>query len=138
MKKKKKGQVSMEYIILVGFISFIIIGTLVIAFYYSSGAKDRIRTNQIDNFAKKIISSSESVFYHGEPSKTTISVYLPEGVTDILIQNDRIYITYQASSGLEKISFKSNVPLDGTISSSSGIKRIQISAQEEKVNLGQV
>ncbi|MEM0465877.1 MAG: hypothetical protein QXW97_04235 [Candidatus Pacearchaeota archaeon] len=133
--KKKFSQVSIEYLVIIGFVSIILIAILGIAFFYSNGIKDRIKITQVNNFANKIISSSESVYYYGEPSKTTISVYLPEGVENIEINNNEIIISTRISSGLEKTSFKSNVPLTGSISKSSGIKNIVITAEQNKTRI---
>lgn len=134
----KKGQVSIEYIILVGFVTFILIGTLGLAFFYSGAIKDKVRSNQISNFAGKVISTAESVYYYGEPSKATISVYLPEGIDELEFYEKNILITIQTSSGTEKVAFASKVPLEGSLDPSIGIKNIEISAQDNKVIINQV
>jgi hypothetical protein len=140
----KRGQISLEYLIVIGFITFIIISLLGVAFFYSTAISDRIRVNQITNFANKIISNSESVFFAGEPSKVTINAYLPTGVNNVeVVQDNEVYlilITFSTGSGASKIAFSSNVPLltdseygNNVISSSSGLKKIEIIAQSDKV-----
>ena len=84
----------------------------------------------------KVISSSESVFYAGAPSKATISTYLPEGVVDIEIIENSIVISMQTNSGISKTSFSSKVPIEGSISTASGIKKIKIEAIQDKVLIG--
>jgi len=126
----KKAQISMEYLIVVGFITFVIIGVLALAVIYSGNIKDRIRINQATGFANKIISSAEKVFYSGAPSKVTISAYLPDNVDEIQIIEDSIIITVQTGSGYAKTSFSSNVPISGTIDSSSGLKKFEVKADE--------
>ena len=129
--KKTKGQISVEYLVIVGFITFIVIGILGIGLVYSESIKDRIKISQMSNYANKVISTSESVFYSGEPSKSTISVYLPEGIKEIEIIENNLIISIQTSSGITKTSFSSNVPISGTLSTSFGIKKIQIVAEED-------
>ncbi|MDH3324239.1 MAG: hypothetical protein OEL89_01220 [Candidatus Peregrinibacteria bacterium] len=128
----KKAQSSMEFLILMGFLTFTIIGILAIGYFYSGTIGDNIRSDQIGNFASKIISTSETVFYAGEPSKATISVHLPENVEDIEIIDNNIVITYWLTSGENKASFSSNVPiaenLSAEISSSSGLKNLVVIA----------
>ncbi len=136
--KVKKSQISIEYLIIIGFVTFILISILGVAFYYSGGIKDKIRVVQLNNFANKIISTSESVYYYGRPSKATISVYLPENVREITISENNLFITSQTSSGLEKTSFTSKVPIEGTLSINSGIKKIEIVAEEDKATIGLV
>lgn len=128
----KKAQSSMEFLILMGFLTFTIIGILAIGYFYSGTINDNIRSDQINNFANKIISTSETVFYAGEPSKATISVHLPENVEDIEIIDNNIVITYRLTSGENKASFSSNVPiaenLSAEISSNSGLKNLVVIA----------
>ena len=129
---EKRGQISTEYLIIVSFITFFIIVILGIALIYSGQIRDSIRMSQIEKFGKKIISSAETVFYAGEPSKSTINVYLPEGVTNIQILEKEIVFTTTLSSGINKVSYASRVPIEGTISTNEGIKKIQVLAASDK------
>ncbi len=136
--KNKRGQISLEYLILVGFVTFVIIVTLAVAFFYSSSISDRIKASQINSFAEKVISTSEKVYYQGEPTKATISAYLPDGVQEISFYQNNMFITLQTSSGIEKISITSDVPVEGNLSSGMGIKKIEIRAEEERVVIRQI
>ena len=137
----KRAQSSMEFLILMGFLTFVIIGILAIGYFYSGTTNDRIKSSQISSFTNKIISTSETVFYAGEPSKATISARLPEGIQDIEIINNTIVVTYYLTTGQNKISFSSNVPiaedLTGEVSSSSGIKNFIIVANSTHAVISQ-
>jgi len=137
---KKRGQVSFEYLIIMGFVTFIIVGILSMAFFYSNNVKDRIKINQITNYANKIVSTSESIFYAGYPSKATITVYLPENVisVDVNSAEDSIIIAIQTSSGVAKTSFSSNVPISGVLETNTGLNKIQIEAGATEVVISQV
>jgi len=137
--RMKSGQVSIEYLIIVGFVTFVVIGILGIALFYSGTIQDRIVITQVENFANKLVSSAESVFYAGEPSKATITVYLPEGVKSIVIDEDEdsIIIEVQTSSGVNKILFSSNVPISGTIDNNYGLKKIMVEAVGDEVVINQ-
>jgi uncharacterized protein (UPF0333 family) len=136
---KKKGQVSIEYLIVMGFVTFILIGVLSLAFFYSNNIKDRIKINEITNYANKIISTSESIFYAGYPSKTTITCHLPENVNSIEINSaeDSIIISIQTSSGISKTSFSSNVPISGSLKANAGLNKIQIEAGATEIIIAQ-
>ena len=134
---EKKGQISIEYLIVVGFITALVIGMVGIAFIYTGGIEDEIKFNQLESFAKKLVSSAESVFYAGEPSKVEINAYLPRGVDGISIDNREIIFNITTSSGLNSIGYSSNVNVTGSISPSEGTKRIQIIAQSDKVLITQ-
>jgi hypothetical protein len=131
----KRSQISFEYVIILGFVMIVIIGILGVALFYSGSIKDRIKVIQVNNFANKIISTAESVYYYGEPSKATISAYLPDGIKDITIMENSLFISTQLSSNLEKNSFSSQVPIEGNITVSSGIKKIIIKAEENKTRI---
>jgi hypothetical protein len=112
--------------------------TLAIAFYYTGGIQDRLKINQINNFANKIISSAESVFSSGAPSRITIKVYLPDGVRNLTVIEDSLFIEIETSNGLSKVAFPSGVPITGTISSSPGIKKIEVVATINSVSINQI
>ena len=141
MIKIKKSQVSIEYLIIIGFVTFTIIGILAIAFFYSGAIKDKIKTVHIGNYANKIVSTSESVFYAGKPSKATITTYLPDGIKSIEISGNELVITFQTSSGTNKITYLSNVPLSqgaGALSTTQGLKKIEITAQSDWAEISQI
>src|SRR3989344_1252201 len=125
---KKKGQIGIEYMIVVGFITFAIMSILTLAFFYSDKIKDQIKLNQIESFATQVVNSAESVFFAGEPSKTTINLYLPAGVDSIVLNSDSLIITTRVTSGTNKRVFESKVPLSGSISVTEGLKKIILEA----------
>ena len=133
--EQKKGQISVEYLIIVGFIVFIVLGFLGAAFFYSSQMKDTIRFHNVENFAAKIISSAEGVYYRGEPSRITITAYLPAGVNQIDVSGKEILFNVSSSSGPSRISYSSSVELEGVISPQEGVKRIQLIATTDRVNI---
>ena len=106
------------------------------------GNKDRIKVTQISNYADKVLSTAESVFYAGEPSKATITSHLPESVLDIEIISPDLIITFQTSTGQNKVSFASEVPILENSSSpltvSKGIKKIAVVADASQSIISQV
>jgi len=131
----KKGQVGVEYLIMMGFITLAISGTLLLSEFYIGASQTTIRTNQVESFANKVIESSESVYYSGEPSKTTLDVFLPENVNNITIKNKNLIIEYTTSSGDSIRAFESNVPLNGSIETGRGIKKLKIEAKKDFVKI---
>jgi len=135
---KKRGQISIEYMIVVGFVTFLVIGMLGLGLFYSGQIKDTVKLNQVQAFADKIIASSESVFYAGEPSQTTLRVFLPNNVENIDILANDLVLDVSTSSGVAKIAFSSDVTLEGSLSSSGGVRNILIVAKSDKVTLSDV
>jgi len=131
----KKAQVSIEYLVIVGFITFLIIGVFAIALVYSGSVKDRIRVNQMIDSAQKIISTAEFVFYSGAPSKATLTVYFPDGIESVEIIGDSLVFIAHTSSGTTQMVFESKVPISGNLSYSKGLRKIEVLAQEGGVVL---
>jgi len=129
----KRGQISTEYLLIVGFVTFVVLAILGIAFIYTSAIKDNIKIKQVNDFANKLISSAESVFYSGEPSKIKIAGYIPEGVNEIQINGNNIIFNVTTNTGENIIIFTSNVVIEGTIQSSAGVKVIDLIAQDDRV-----
>ncbi len=132
-----RGQISFEYLIVVSFVVFIVLIILSVALYYITSSRDQIKINQLVTFSNKVISSAESVYYAGEPSKVTITAYLPEGVQSIQILENSLLFDLLTSTGTTVIAFPSNVPLDPVldITFNEGLKRLTISADSNVVHI---
>ena len=103
--------------------------------YHNNTIRDMISSRQVESMSNKIISAAESVFYAGEPSKVTIVSYIPKGISEINITDNTLFVTFQSSSGTNKVSFPSNVPITGTISTTSGLRNIIIEATSSHVTI---
>jgi hypothetical protein len=136
--EKKRAQVGIEYLIVLGFAIFVIMGMLVIAFNYLESLRDNILINEVSTFADNVISASERVFYEGEPSKATIRGYLPRQVQQVEIIENSLFFTIETSSGTAKRAYFSNVPLEGQINSTGTVIKLQILATENYVSIKEV
>ncbi len=137
-----RGQIGLEYLIVVAFVVFAVIIILGVSLFYTSSTRDQIKLNQIYTFANKVTSSAASVYYAGEPSKVTIVAYLPEGVYDIRIIDNNIVFTIVTSGGMAVTAFESKVPLDNGASAplfsmNAGLKRIIVRAGTDRVYLSE-
>ena len=133
MRKKTRAQIGIEYMIIVSFVTFSVMVIFALAIFYSGQTKDQIRLNQIENFAVQVVNSAESVFFAGEPSKTTITLSLPDGVSNIQVVSDGIIFRVSTSSGENTRLFESTVPLSGSIDINEGTKEITLTATDEYV-----
>jgi len=129
----KNAQVSVEYVIIVGFILFITIPLILIFYEHTSSTNDQVITSQVDMIAKKVVDSAESVYYLGEPSKTRIKVYMPTNVEDVIIDNYEIVFKVKTRSGITDISQPSSVNISGIISVTKGIHYISIESKGDYV-----
>ncbi|MFH1210857.1 MAG: hypothetical protein V1645_02990 [archaeon] len=127
---EKRGQVSIEFMAIIGFVTLIAITMLIISQFYQREVSTQVETNQVDHLARKIIEASESVYYLGEPSKTTINANMPDHVESVSISTNDITFKVNVAGGkTTDISYSSNVNLTGSISSTPGLKKISIEAK---------
>ena len=133
MPDGQRAQISLEYLIVVSFVTLLIIGLLGTAFFYSSRIGDQLRFSNLNRFASTLTTNAEEVYYAGEPSRITVRPYLPPGVTNVTIGSDYILFSVSSQSGVNLVSYHSSVPLQGALSASEGIKRIQLIAQSNHV-----
>jgi len=131
--REKNAQVSMEYVIIIGFIMLITIPLIVIFYEHTSNTSYQVITSQVDKIAKKVVDSAESVYYLGEPSKTRIKVYMPENVEQVVIHDKEIVFKVKTGSGLTDISQISSVNISGDIAITPGIRYINIESKGDHV-----
>lgn len=133
--KESRAQISLEYLIVISFVFFLIFSVLGLAYFYQDIVRDSLKARQIDSFARAIVDESERVFFSGEPSRVVISVYLPPGVSDIYVHEQSLVISYVASGGISSVAFSSSVPLNTTISTESGARQLAIVALPDHVEV---
>ena len=129
----KKSQASMEYLAIMGIVLLLFIPLTVIYFSYSAQAQDQIIDEQINNIGNKIISSSEEVFYYGNPAKTTININMPKKIEEIIITDYEINFRIRKSSGISDMAYISDIPIKGTIKNYQGKHTITIESKGDYV-----
>lgn len=133
-KAAKRAQAGIEYIILTGFLLFLLIPTISYAF---SEANTNVKINQIDNAVRRIARSANAVFVVGPGAKELVTITLPNGVTGYNTSNNEIM--YQATLYAQTSDFHYPVltTLNGTLPVTAGTYRILIEAKEGFVQVGQ-
>jgi hypothetical protein len=128
---KKRGQVSIEFVITVGFALLMIIPITIIAYEHISETYYDVNNNQAGLIARKITDNANSVYYLGYPSSVTMKVYMPENIQSINVSGREVI--FNLEKGTEVVS-AANVNLSGKISPSSGLRYIRISALKYNTN----
>lgn len=133
----KRGQVSIEFISVFGFV-FLMMIPLIVIFYDQSGAvQDAVASNHLRNVGIKIVDKAETVYYLGQPSKTTLKVQFPTNIESFNITEHGVVIGYNnAESDLQILPLiHSNVNLTGSVSTDPGIHYIVIESLGDKVSV---
>lgn len=130
----KKGQVAIEYLMIVGFVLVVLIPGLVVYYNYTSSSQDKITTSKADKIAQEVVDAVDSVYYYGEGSQNTMTIDLPENVEYIYFEGKEMTIGIALENGdITEIVRASDVQMEGTIYNTPGKKDIIIKAFADKV-----
>ena len=128
--KSNLSQISVEYILIVGFALVVVVPLLIIFMQYSSSSSSAASTNQAFQIARKIIEESEEVFYIGNPAQTTITANFPENIQSISLSDKEVVFKIKTANGVTEIVQVSKVNITGTLPTSAGIHVLKIKAEK--------
>jgi len=115
-RRGPKGQVSVEYLIIVALAMAIIVPGAVLFYNYANESNEKISASQINKIGKNIVSQAEDIYTIGKNSWTTIEASFPEPVTKAYILDNELVIKYDTSRGPTEAVFFSDVPIQGGFS----------------------
>lgn len=130
-----KSQVSVEYMLVMGFAALLTIPLLLIYYTYSADSTDAVATSQALQISRKIIDASESVYYLGKPSQTTLKLNFPEGVYSTNVSSKEIVFKIKTQAGITEVVQVSAVNMSGTLPISPGIHIVTIKAEDNYVRI---
>lgn len=130
-----KSQVSVEYMLVMGFAVVMTIPLLLIYYSYSSDSSDSVATNQALQIARKIVDASESVYYLGKPSQTTLKLNFPERIDSINLSNKEVVFKIKTKTGIAEMVQISPVNVSGSLPTSQGLHIITIKADDGYVQI---
>jgi len=115
---KKNAQVSVEYIMIITIGMMIMIPGIYLFRNYAFDSNDRILSSRISEIANNILTNSEKIYYYGPPSKTTVSIDMPPGISSMYVlsipENDEYYLGFKilTTSGEKDYFFESKMPIE--------------------------
>lgn len=130
-----KSQVSIEYLMIIGFVTIITIPLVFLFYKYTAESSDEIITYQINQIANKIVDAAETVYFLGKPSQTTIKVNIPNQIAEASLQNREVYFKVKVKNGYHDVVQVSSVNITGTLPIGQGIHHIILKAEEGYVQL---
>jgi hypothetical protein len=126
----------MEYMIIIAFVAVITVPLIVIFTTQSDETNDDIKANQVYLIAKKIADASESVYYLGEPSKTTLKIYFPQSIFLTSVGNREVVFRMKTRNGIDDVVVMTSVEINGTLPTAAGIHYIKIESKGDYVWIG--
>lgn len=133
----RKAQSAVEYLVIAGFTLGIIAVLTIIYFNHTQESKLTIGSSQAERIVRKLVDTAEEVYFLGKPTQTTVKIYMPDNVEDVIIRENELNIRVNSLYGISDIEYPSSVNLSGNISSASGVKYIKIRAEDGYVWLGE-
>lgn len=130
-----KSQVSVEYMLVMGFAALMTVPLLLIYYTYSADTTDSVAISQSMQIARKIVDASESVYYLGKPSQTTLKFNFPDRIQSTSLSNMEVMIKVKTQAGVTDIVQVSAVNMSGTLPTSQGIHVLTIKADDGFVQI---
>ena len=131
----QKSQISVEYMLVVGFVTIITIPLLLIYMTFNQDSNAEIASSQLDQVIKKIADASESMYYLGEPSQTTLLLSIPANVVSANLSSSEIVYRLRTADGVSEIVANSRVNMTGTLPIGEGTYSLTIVAKTNHVEV---
>ncbi|MBI2651615.1 hypothetical protein HYX01_04035 [Candidatus Woesearchaeota archaeon] len=136
LKKIKKSQVSVEYMLLIGFVTVITVPLIIIYHSFIQESNDDITSAQLNQIAGKIVDAAESVYYLGEPSQTTLKANIPDNVVAVnLSAGYELAFKIRTKAGNNDITRNSAVNITGSLPKNKGLYTITVKAKSNYVEV---
>jgi hypothetical protein len=119
---RSRGQVSVEYILILSFVLAIIIPGAIFFYQYSQTSVSNVASVQYERFGQEMLMTALSSAAQGDGSWLTLDGNLPDGLMDINVtgsDDDELVFTYQTSVGRTQSIYFSDVKLCANTSTPS-------------------
>jgi uncharacterized protein (UPF0333 family) len=133
MKKRGKGQVSMEYMAIFSIAVLMTLPLIIIFVTQQGNIKADITNAQAQRAATEIISAAEEVYFMGPPAQRTIRVTFPEGIQGIDISQTTFMMSLTTAELDYMVIKDSAANMTGNLSITPGQKTIVLRAEAAQV-----
>lgn len=132
----RSAQISMEYILIVGFGLALVIPLLLIFHNQINDINDELSDAQVGKAADELITAIDSVYYLGAPSTKTLKLYFPAYIKQVTFYNHSFTILVESPDGDWEAVRYTSATLDGDIRTpGGGLSVITIKANEHNVTI---
>ena len=136
MLSQKRAQVSMEYLIIIGFVIIMLVPAIYIYIRYSSSSSDTLSSSKASQIANEIVKAANEVYYLGEDNQKNIEVSFPSNIEAIEFANKEIVFKTKDSKGnIQEIVEVASVPLSGILTNVQGKKSIIVRSLGDRVSV---
>ncbi len=133
----KRGQFATEYLVVAAFMLMALLGG--VYFFWTNSPTSSTVHGQVQLMGTTLIDTANDLYFIGKPSKTTLQLIFPPGLTDVYVEpnvSQELIITYETRDGdFEKI-FLSRVDLAVNINYfGRGRRDVVLEAKEDAVSI---
>jgi hypothetical protein len=137
MSFKKRAQVSFEYMAIFGVAALMLIPLIIIFASQTGTIEADIAYAQTENALSRIVDSAEEIYFQGHPSKKTLRVQFPKGISEIVFRTDslthEIVFVLETIDGSFNVSKQTSARIDGYLETFPGSHIIVFQAFEDVV-----
>ena len=133
----KKGQVSIEYLVVLGFLMLFIVPLLVLYSQTQKDTQDQLNEAQARRVGNLLRDAAERVYFAGDPAQETLQVYLPDKIESITLSNTSIVYTIRGGARMYDLYIPSIAPLNGTLLTNKGVHVVTVRATQGVVTLSE-
>ncbi|MEK6916568.1 MAG: hypothetical protein AABW92_02390 [Nanoarchaeota archaeon] len=114
---KKRGQIAVEYIMIVAISLFIILPGIYLFRNFAFASNDNVLQSRLSEAADSILSIGKEMYYYGPPSKSVKSLDMPSQISNMYIlstsDGKEYYLAFNffTSSGSDTVLFESDYPI---------------------------
>jgi uncharacterized protein (UPF0333 family) len=105
-----KGQVSVEYLLIIALSFAVLIPATYVFYNYSSDSTQEIVDSQVIQLGNSIVDSAETIYFSGKGSKTILEFNTPENIDTVsIIDGKELIFNITSSFGTTELVFFSDV-----------------------------
>ncbi len=127
----RSGQVSMEYLFIIGFALLLLLPLIIVYATETSRLAEQTTAASAHRAAQLIAEAADTVYYLGAPTTRRITIDLPENIRSARVNGTAIIFQVSSSSGdYDEVAW-SAANLTGTLPTTKGPHSLTIAALED-------
>jgi uncharacterized protein (UPF0333 family) len=96
-----KGQISTEYLVIIGIVLIFMIPIALVYIKYSGEGSQSVLINKVDGMSDDLKVAIEGVYSYGEESETSVFLKIPKGVSNITFADGEIIFNIKMLKGMD-------------------------------------
>jgi uncharacterized protein (UPF0333 family) len=139
MRGRLRGQISVEYLIIIAVAIGILVPGVLFFYTYSQSSTSSSTNSRMNEIGLRVVATVQSTYALGVGARETVEFVMPAEVTRAYVNSTELVFVYDTGFGPSETVFFSNINMtgaspDGNISiPHPGVTRYRISAQGQTV-----